>query len=119
MNIKTKRIYEEADVSDGFRILVDRLWPRGVSKKRAKLAYWAKELSPSNELRKWYQHDAGKWEEFKRRYLKELESKPETLTLLKNCLENEVVTFTYSSSETKLNNATALKEYVQLSVVRS
>jgi uncharacterized protein YeaO (DUF488 family) len=110
MNIKIKRIYEEADVSDGFRILVDRLWPRGVSKGRAKLAYWAKELSPSNELRKWYRHDAGKWEEFKRRYFKELESKPEKLTLLKNCLENEVVTFIYSSRETKLNNATALKE---------
>ena len=113
MNIKIKRIYEEADVSDGFRILVDRLWPRGVSKGKAKLSYWAKELSPSNELRNWYRHDAGKWEEFKRRYFKELDSKPEKLMLLENYLENEVVTFIYSSRETKLNNATALKEYVK------
>lgn len=112
MNIKIKRIYEDADVADGYRILVDRLWPRGISKENAKLAYWAREISPSNELRKWYQHDADKWEEFKRRYFREIESKPETLELIRHCLDNEIVTFLYSSKELKLNNAAALKEYV-------
>jgi uncharacterized protein YeaO (DUF488 family) len=112
MNIKIKRIYDDAEAADGYRILVDRLWPRGISKENAKLAYWAREISPSNELRKWYQHDADKWEEFKRRYFREIESKPETLELIQHCQDNEIVTFLYSSKELKLNNAAALKEYV-------
>ena len=113
MHIRTKRIYEKADVSDGCRILVDRLWPRGISKDRAKLVYWAKEVSPSNELRKWYQHDADKWNEFKRRYFREISLKPETSELLQYCTDNDVVTFLFSSKEMHLNNAVALKEYVE------
>ena len=112
MNIKTKRVYEEAHESDGSRILVDRLWPRGISKQKAKLAYWAREVSPSSELRKWYQHDVEKWNEFKQRYFKEIDSKPETIELIQHCLNHDVVTFLYSSRELKLNNAVALKEYV-------
>jgi len=111
--IKIKRIYEAAEVSDGVRILVDRLWPRGISKDRAKLDYWAKEVSPSSELRQWYQHDAARWYEFKRRYFKEIRSKPETGELLQHCTDNEVVTFLFSSKEMTLNNAAALKEYVE------
>lgn len=112
MNIKIKRIYEDADTSDGSRILVDRLWPRGISKERAKLTFWAKDISPSNELRNWYQHDADKWEEFKRRYFKEIESKPDALKLLREHMDSDVVTFVYSSKEVKLNNAAALRAYV-------
>jgi uncharacterized protein YeaO (DUF488 family) len=113
MAIKIKRIYQTAEAADGCRILVDRLWPRGISKDRAKLDYWAKELSPSNELRQWYQHDAARWDEFKRRYFQEIRSKPETRALLQHCTDNEVVTFLFSSKEITLNNAVALKEYVE------
>ena len=113
MPIGIKRIYETAEAADGCRILVDRLWPRGISKDKARLVYWAKEVSPSNELRKWYQHDADKWNEFKRRYFNEIRSKPEVRELLQHCTDNEVVTFLFSSKEMKLNNAAALKEYVE------
>jgi len=113
MHIRIKRIFEEAEDSDGCRILVDRLWPRGINKDKAKLVYWAKEVSPSNELRKWYQHDADKWNEFKRRYFKEIRSKPETRELFQFCADSDVVTFLFSSKEMKLNNAAALKEYVE------
>lgn len=113
MVIKIKRIYEPADASDGCRILVDRLWPRGISKDRAKLSYWAKEISPSNELRNWYRHDAVKWHEFKSRYFDEIRIKPGIGELLQHCSHNDVVTFLFSSKETELNNAAALKEYVE------
>jgi uncharacterized protein YeaO (DUF488 family) len=113
VQIRIKRIYEAAEAADGCRILVDRLWPRGISKDRAKLDYWAKEVSPSNELRQWYQHDAARWDEFKRRYFKEIRSKPETGELLQHCTDNEIVTFLFSSKEMMLNNAVALKEYVE------
>ncbi len=113
MHIKIKRIYEAAEDSDGCRILVDRLWPRGISKDRAKLVYWAKEVSPSSELRKWYQHDADHWDEFKRRYFDEISSKPEASELLQHCTDSDVVTFLFSSKNLQLNNAVALKEYVE------
>ena len=113
MPVRIKRIYETAEASDGCRILVDRLWPRGISKERAKLVYWAKELSPSNELRKWYRHEADKWHEFKRRYFDEIRAKPEISTLLQHCANHDVVTFLFSSKEMELNNAAALKEYVE------
>ena len=113
MQIRIKRIYEAAEPSDGCRILVDRLWPRGISKDRAQLAYWAREVSPSNDLRKWYQHDANKWNEFKRRYFDEIRSKPETSALFEHCADHGVVTFLFSSKEMKLNNAAALKEFVE------
>jgi uncharacterized protein YeaO (DUF488 family) len=113
VHIRIKRIYEAAESTDGCRILVDRLWPRGISKDRAKLDYWAKEVSPSNELRQWYQHDAARWEEFKRRYFNEIRSTPESGALLQHCTDNEVVTFLFSSKEMTLNNAAALKEYVE------
>ena len=112
MEIRIKRAYENPDEDDGCRILVDRLWPRGISKERAKVDYWAKELSPSNELRRWYNHDPNKWTEFKNRYFAELNAKPEQLTELAAYLQKETVTFVYSSKEEQLNNAVALKEFV-------
>jgi uncharacterized protein YeaO (DUF488 family) len=113
MKIDIKRVYEPPSSDDGRRILVDRLWPRGISKADARIDHWAKETSPSNELRKWYKHDPAKWEEFKRRYFAELDSLPDALqSLLDNVLGGRV-TFLYSSKEKELNNAVALREYVK------
>ncbi len=113
MKLRTKRIYEDPAKSDGRRILVDRLWPRGVSKEKAKIEYWAKEISPSNELRRWYQHDPDKWPEFRRRYFKELSQNPDGVTELRAKLGKGTVTLVFSSKETKLNNASALIEYLE------
>ena len=111
MDIKLKRIYEEPAVSDGIRILVERLWPRGLSKEKAKVDIWLKEVAPSTELRKWFNHDPEKWEEFKKRYYGELQNnKP----VIKDALDQhkETITFVYASKEETYNNAVALKEYV-------
>jgi uncharacterized protein YeaO (DUF488 family) len=110
--INIKRIYEDAEPSDGFRILVDKLWPRGISKDRAKLDYWAKQLAPSDGLRKWYQHDEDKWEVFQKKYNSELDDQPEALLELMTYLERGDVTFLFSSKELHLNNAVALKAYI-------
>ncbi len=83
MSILTKRVYEEASSADGRRILIDRLWPRGISKATARVDYWAKEVAPSTELRQWYRHDHDKWPEFKRRYFAELEAEPEAVQALR------------------------------------
>jgi uncharacterized protein YeaO (DUF488 family) len=111
--IKIKRIYEPPAGDDGFRILVDRLWPRGLSKGKAKVDLWLKEISPSNELRKWYGHDPEKWAEFKKRYFKEIEDQEEGFDLIIKKAKGEIVTFLFSSQEEKLNNAAALKEFVE------
>jgi uncharacterized protein YeaO (DUF488 family) len=113
MKIRTKRIYEDPAKSDGRRILVDRLWPRGVSKEKAKIEYWAKEISPSNELRRWYQHDPDKWSEFRRRYFKELAQNVDGVAELRAELGKGTITFVFSSRETELNNASALVEYLE------
>ncbi|TFG77747.1 MAG: DUF488 domain-containing protein [Thermodesulfobacteriales bacterium] len=113
MTIKLKRIYEEPETSDGIRILVERLWPRGLSKEKAKVDIWLKDAAPSTELRKWFGHDPEKWEEFKKRYYNELLQKER---LLKDTLEDilkENITFVYASKEEEFNNAVALKEYVE------
>lgn len=109
---RTKRIYEPAAPEDGRRILVDRLWPRGVSKERAAVDYWARNVAPSDALRQWYRHDADKWPEFKRRYFAELGSNGEALGELRAHLKSAVVTLLFSSRETELNNAQALREYL-------
>ncbi len=113
MTIRTKRVYEPSAPSDGKRILVDRLWPRGVSKERAKIDFWAKTIAPSNELRRWYQHDHAKWPEFRRRFFAELDANAEGVAELEARLEGDIVTFVYGSKEEELNNATALREYVE------
>ena len=99
--------------SDGRRILIDRLWPRGVSKSDASIDAWAKDVAPSNELRRWYQHDPQKWPEFRRRYFAELDSNAARIAELRESLGEGTATLVFSSKETKLNNATALKEFLE------
>ena len=113
MPIILKRAYEKAAPEDGKRILVERLWPRGLKKENAKIDEWLKDLAPSTELRKWYSHDPGKWLEFKKRYWKELESKRGIVEKLAKESKEKKVTFVFGSKEEKLNNAAALKEYLE------
>ncbi len=115
MHIRMKRVYEVPEATDGKRILVDRLWPRGLTKEKAALDFWAKEISPSNELRKWYGHDPAKWDEFRARYFAELDGVPEGVRQLREAMGTGTVTFLYSSKEPTINNAAALKEYVERS----
>jgi uncharacterized protein YeaO (DUF488 family) len=110
--IKTKRVYDAPSRDDGYRILVDRLWPRGTSKEKAGVDLWLKEIAPSNELRKWYEHDPLKWEEFKRRYFKEIEGHQDLLDQIRQRAKKGRVTLVYGSREEKLNNAAALREYL-------
>jgi uncharacterized protein YeaO (DUF488 family) len=112
MGIKIKRAYESPNDSDGYRILVDRLWPRGISKEKATIDYWPKALAPSTELRRWYGHDPEKWSEFKSRYFAELNGNPELVRELLQHIRKGRVTFVYSSKEQRLNNAVALKDYI-------
>ena len=112
MPIKIKRVYEEADPSDGLRILVDRLWPRGVSKEKIKIDRWLKEVSPSRSLRQWYGHDPRKWTEFKKRYFNELNSSGETIERLSLLCKKRSVTLLFAARDEKHNNAAALKEYL-------
>lgn len=113
MQIYTKRIYAQADEADGHRILVDRVWPRGVSKQTADIVFWAKDLAPSSALRQWYGHDPDKWPEFRRRYFRELKQNPDALQQLLCYLEDGAVTLVYAARETHYNNATALKEFLE------
>lgn len=112
-NIQIKRIYEPVSPRDGFRVLVDRLWPRGIKKENAKIDLWLKEIAPSNELRKWYSHDPEKWKEFKSKCFKELDRKKDLVDLLIRNAKKEKIILLYSSKEQQLNNAAALKEYVE------
>jgi uncharacterized protein YeaO (DUF488 family) len=113
--IKIKRIYEEPDENDGFRVLVDRLWPRGVSKEKAKLDLWLKEIAPSSELRKWFNHQPERFREFKKRYKTELDSNSSIGQLEKIHKENNTVTLLYSAHDPKLNQAVVLLEYLHSS----
>ena len=112
MNITIKRVFESVSAEDGARILVDRLWPRGLSKDDAQIDAWLKALAPSNELRKWYGHDPAKWSGFKDRYFKELAVEESGLGELIHWVMKGRVTFLYASKENYLNNAAALREYV-------
>ena len=116
MEIKIKRAYEVPGDQDGSRVLIDRLWPRGISKEKAKIDFWPKELAPSTELRRWYSHDPAKWSEFKSRYFAELDGNPKLVSELMNYVRKGTVTFVYSSKEQRINNAVALKEYVESSI---
>jgi uncharacterized protein YeaO (DUF488 family) len=117
--IRTKRVYESQSAGDGARFLVDRLWPRGLTKEKAGLDGWFKEVSPSDELRKWYHHDPGRWEDFKRRYFAELDSKPEAWKpLLKAARAGDIVLL-FSSREERFNNAAALKSYLEKQLKKS
>lgn len=113
MTILLKRAYEKPDSSDGKRILVERLWPRGLRKEDAKIDEWLKDIAPSPQLRKWYSHDPQKWAEFKKRYWSELDEKKDVVRKLEVESIGLKVTFLFGSKETKLNSATALKEYLE------
>jgi uncharacterized protein YeaO (DUF488 family) len=110
--IHLKRVYSDPDKSDGFRILVDRLWPRGLTKEKAKVDLWLKDIAPSDQLRKWYSHDPGKWDEFKKRYFVELASKEELTGLILEKERKGIVTLLYGKKDEKFNNALALMEYL-------
>ena len=113
MTIRIKRTYEEPDNTDGRRILVDRLWPRGLSREKAKVDIWMKESSPSTELRHWYGHVPERWPEFKARYTVELNANQDNVNKLLDEVHAGTVTLLYSSKERNLNNAVALKEYIE------
>jgi uncharacterized protein YeaO (DUF488 family) len=108
--IRIKRVYEEPDEFDGIRILVDRLWPRGLTKERACVDLWLKDIAPSTELRKWFGHEPNKWEEFKSRYLGELEENREQIRLLKQEMDKGTVTLVYGAKDEEHNEALVLQE---------
>lgn len=112
-SIKTKRVYEEPLPEDGYRVLTERLWPRGVSKERAKLDRWLKGIAPSHELRKWFSHDPEKWEEFQEWYRKELFGSEAVEELLEIINDNEAVTLVYASKDEKHNSTMVLKEFME------
>ncbi len=110
MTIKLKRVYEQPDVKDGERVLVDRLWPRGLTKEKAGVDLWLKEIAPSTELRRWFGHDPAKWTEFKRRYRAELKGNKEQVARLKDEMEKGPVTLLYGARDEEHNEAVVLLE---------
>ena len=111
--IKLKRVYEKPERTDGLRILVDRLWPRGLTKQKAALDLWLKEIAPSTELRKWFGHDPEKWAEFRRRYGAELKSHPDELKTLKSRAREGTVTLLYGARDQEHNEAAVLHELLK------
>ncbi|MCD8139466.1 MAG: DUF488 domain-containing protein [Planctomycetaceae bacterium] len=110
--LAVKRVYEPADREDGFRILTDRLWPRGVSKDKAHLDLWCKEVAPSTELRKWFNHDVAKWSEFKRRYRAELQDNPAVDELQAVLRRHKRVTLLFGARDTEHNQAVVLRDFL-------
>lgn len=110
MTIRIKRVYEQPDRHDGRRILVDRLWPRGLTKEQARVDVWLKDIAPSTELRKWFGHDPAKWEAFKTRYLAELRNNTEQIRLLKQELDKGAVTLVYGARDKVHNEAVVIQE---------
>ncbi len=111
--IHLKRVYEQPSKQDGIRILVERLWPRGLTKERAGVDLWLKEVAPSPELRKWFGHDPAKWEQFQKRYWKELEEKDEAVRELKQKGKQGTVTLVYAARDEDHNGALALKRFLE------
>ena len=112
MTLHLKRIYEPPAKQDGYRILVDRLWPRGLTKEKAAIDLWLKEIAPSTELRKWFGHDPGKWKEFQQKYLKELKENKEAVAVLKDHLKKETVTLLYAAKDEEHNEARVISAFV-------
>jgi uncharacterized protein YeaO (DUF488 family) len=111
--IKIKRVYEPAAKSDGTRILVDRVWPRGMTKEAAALDLWLKEIAPSTGLRKWFGHDPARWDEFRKRYGKELDGNTEAVDQLYDMIAKGPITLLYSAHDAEHNQAVALQEYLR------
>jgi len=113
MNIKIKRVYEEPDRNDGERILVDRLWPRGLTKEKAHVDLWLKEIAPSTELRKWFDHDPEKWKSFCGRYETEIRQKDDLIKVLKQKARQGTITLIYGARDEKHNEALVLKQFLE------
>lgn len=113
LEIRVRRAYEEPEKGDGHRVLIDHVWPRGISKEKAKLDEWAKELAPSGELRKWFDHDPERFEDFRRRYRAELEKRGEELEELRERAKSEPVTIVYAARDEEHNNAVVLAELLR------
>ncbi|MDA8087771.1 MAG: DUF488 domain-containing protein [Nitrospiraceae bacterium] len=111
--IRTKRVYDKPDHADGYRVLVDRIWPRGLKKEQAKVDLWLKDIAPSTELRKWFGHEPGKCEEFKRRFFTELKGKDGLLREIAEKSRGGTVTLLYGARYEECNNANALREYLE------
>lgn len=116
--IKLKRVYEAPSATDGFRILVDRLWPRGLTKDRAAVDLWLKEVAPSAELRKWFGHDPAKWKQFQVRYRKELRAGHDAIDLLREKCKQGTITLLYGARDTEHNEALVLKTLLDRRRVR-
>lgn len=112
MSVRVKRVYDAAADADGTRVLIDRLWPRGVSKEAARIDLWLKDVAPSHELRRWFAHDPAKWEEFQRRYASELRRAPDAVAQLTALARRGQVTLLFASQELAHNNAIALQAYL-------
>jgi len=108
--VRIRRVYDEPAAEDGKRILVDRLWPRGIAKEKARIDEWLKEIAPSDELRKWFGHDPSRWEEFRERYRRELDAKTELLGQLRGLTKNGTVTLLFAAKDEEHNNAVVLKD---------
>ncbi|GJM24322.1 MAG: hypothetical protein DHS20C16_07370 [Phycisphaerae bacterium] len=113
MALKLKRIYDEPSSADGVRVLVDRLWPRGISKEKAKIDEWMRDIAPSNELRKWVHEDPSRWAAFKRKYFKVLREQEEAIDQISKLAKRKTITLLYAAKDTERNNAVALKEYIE------
>jgi uncharacterized protein YeaO (DUF488 family) len=111
--ISLKRVYDKPSTKDGFRVLVDRLWPRGVKKETSRIDLWCKDIAPSNDLRKWFGHNPAKWDEFRRRYFKELDNHPAEVSLLTDKAGRSQLTLLFSAKDKIFNNAAALMEYIK------
>lgn len=111
--LKIKRIYDEPTKDDGVRIFVDRLWARGVTKERAKLDYWFKDIAPSSDLRKWFNHEPEKFEEFAKKYREELQYDKEDVEKIRTLLKTQNVTLIYAAKSPTINHARVLKDYIE------
>jgi uncharacterized protein YeaO (DUF488 family) len=118
VDVRIKRAYDPATSSDGYRVLIDRLWPRGVSRERANLDAWEKELAPSTQLREWFRHQPGRFDEFRRRYVDELRSQRPALTALRRRARNGTVTLVYAASDEEHNDAVVLAEVLRRGLSR-
>lgn len=113
MNIKIKRVYEHPEKDDGMRILVDRLWPRGLTKKKASVDLWLKDIAPSTELRKWFGHDPDKWKRFRARYQTEIRNNHDLIKALKQKATEGTITLIYGARDQKHNEALVLKQFLE------
>lgn len=111
--IRIKRVYDPADKADGYRILVDRLWPRGLSKETANIDLWLKEIAPSPDLRKWFDHDPKKWKSFNKKYRDELKSNAKAVTYLRDIItDNQTITLLYGAKDEVHNQAIVLRDFL-------